>query len=563
MKKRIKALLKEKNYLLILGIFLVIALINTFHFFYQDEFENILGGFYITEGRLPYSGFFTHHAPFAYILASLISFFTKASFVKFRIVLSILFFSLICAFFIFIRKKIGKSESHIFLIFAALVLIGGTYFWGHMLLADSLVGYLLLPAYILLIFRSIKNIKLDKNDLIIISTLTALTLFTSLTFIYACSILYIYLIYYFYSTNKYKVNYKTALRLLLILVFPYFLFLTYFLITRTLNDFYYQAIYFNKEYYIVMPNGGPVHNPLRYAVVILANFIDKYHALIISIKDLNLGQPFNTSLALGNMLFFIYLMINKRFKIAILQVGLLIFLNARSDPLSSQETDYQAIPYDYFSIFNGIFLLSQLWNELKRNIAANKKIIYQSFLLILGVFYIFLFIFLFNKSFEKAYGKYMGTQPLIYDRPVIANVLNGLLSKDDYYYIGPFVFEEHLYMKSKLASKYLITIPAMDKSEKIKKELMDDLQKNRPKIVVFNTDDRIFGTFPGKYVVDFLKSDYFNIDQLNRDGANIKVRYNSFGPYDRYDFKRHFFFDKKRKDEILKLLYDQKLIGNP
>ena len=58
----------------IIGLFIILFclfLINSVHTSYPDEFENILGGFYINQGRLPYIGFFTHHGPFTYFFASI------------------------------------------------------------------------------------------------------------------------------------------------------------------------------------------------------------------------------------------------------------------------------------------------------------------------------------------------------------------------------------------------------------------------------------------------------------------------------------------------------------
>ncbi len=88
-----KRFFADKHYItaLFVLVMLGIFLINTVHEQYPDEFDNILGGWYILHGRLIYTGFFTHHGPVAYYIAALVEIFSGQSFVRFRIVYSIFF----------------------------------------------------------------------------------------------------------------------------------------------------------------------------------------------------------------------------------------------------------------------------------------------------------------------------------------------------------------------------------------------------------------------------------------------------------------------------------------
>ena len=43
----------------------------------------------------------------------------------------------------------------------------------------------------------------------------------------------------------------------------------------------------------------------------------------------------------------------------------------------------------------------------------------------------------------------MGTAPIIYNRPQIAQYVNALVSPEDYVFIGPFDFEELFYLNTK------------------------------------------------------------------------------------------------------------------
>src|SRR4029079_6203400 len=105
--------------------------------------------------------------------------------------------------------------------------------------------------------------------------------------------------------------------------------------------------------------------------------------------------------------------------LSIFVLGILVYLNGRSNPLTTTETDYQAIPYQYFSLFNGVFLLTTLWHELREDIEKNKRILYAGMFFFLGIYFMFLFLLFVDKWADKTYHKYMGTQALIYDRPTV------------------------------------------------------------------------------------------------------------------------------------------------
>lgn len=550
-----------RNNFLILALFLILLFVfltNTIHFTYPDEFDNIVGGYYITHGILPYTGFFTHHNPFAYFFAAPLVLLGGNSFVHFRFLLALAYLTLSAIFYIYLRKRFGKTDSYTFIAFLFISTIGATYYWGHMLLADSLAGILLMPAYIIVFYSLIKNESFRSKDIWFISILVSLTLLTSLTYIYACIILYIFTIVWYLSKQTWSQSKVRLLKTFLIITLPYLIFGGYLLLTGSINDYYYQSIFYTKEYYATSFDGNSINNPLRLAIVILNTFLDNYRAALVQIKDFNLGNPFVSAFALSNLLTIIYLIVNKKFKLAILVAGMIIYVNVRGNPLNTSETDYQAIIYHYLSIFNGVFLLLALWKDLEEKIKDNKKILYGFSLLLLGTYFLFLSLFFLQKWADKTYKKYMGTQATIYDRPLIANTLNTLINPSDYYFIGPFAFEEHFYTKGKLASKYFIVLPGMDKSEKIQAELINDISKNKPKIIVYDTEYAIYGHLPGSFLINYLKQNYFNLEQLKNSGEKFQIKNNRFG---NFDFERHFFFDNNRKDEIINLLKDKGLIS--
>src|ERR1051325_10801956 len=99
---------------------------TTLQGFYPDEYDNILGGWYILHGRLPYVGFFTHHGPAAYFVSSIVLLFSGHSFVSFRVVYNILLFIFLVGSYIFLRKKFGPEKSLFFPAVIATIAVGAT-----------------------------------------------------------------------------------------------------------------------------------------------------------------------------------------------------------------------------------------------------------------------------------------------------------------------------------------------------------------------------------------------------------------------------------------------------
>jgi hypothetical protein len=120
--------LKKRNWketviwLLIAFVFLA----NSSHEKYPDEFDNICGGWLIRNGKVLYRDFFTHHNPLAYYLSAIITFFSGQSFVKFRIILALFWFSFSLLFFNYFKKRFGKKISQYYLIFTAVFSVAAT-----------------------------------------------------------------------------------------------------------------------------------------------------------------------------------------------------------------------------------------------------------------------------------------------------------------------------------------------------------------------------------------------------------------------------------------------------
>lgn len=564
-KKYVFALRHDKHFfykLFFLLLLFIIFFTNTLHEKYPDEFDNILGGRYILQGILPYSGFFSHHGPIAYFVAAFIDIFSGTSFYKFRIFYSIALLSYLLITYLIIKKTIGETLSRFYLFFILIVGLGATYFWGHMLVADILSGYFIIPAYGILLLKSIYKKSLSVIDLYYISFFTFFALMSALTVIYLAAFLYIFALFYYFTSAQHKIISIKTLKPLAIFALPFVIFLFYLIVTGSLFDYVYQSIIFNQKYYIYNypSSGGSGVNPIRYAIVIAHTFYNNYHGLLNQVRDFNLGAPFNISLAVANICLVIYLFLKKQYSLAALVFAALIYSNARSSPLDSSEKDYQSAVYILISLFNMYFLLPKLYSELNDHLEFGKKIVFSLLFLLLSFYSFFNALFLFGTFQQRAYDKYMGTAPLIYDRPVIAPILSTVINDNEYMWIGPLAFEELYYANGKLPSKYHMLIPGIGRSPKIQQEMLADFIKNKPKMIYFDKAFNILGSMPteyGKFFLDFLDQNYITLYGY-RDGKDM---YASVTPVSKeIDLETKLYINKENKDEIINDLLTKNII---
>lgn len=560
---RIKSRINSNKYLICFFVVLLfINLINTVHNSFPDEFDNILGGYYINKGLLPYRDFFSHHGLVSYFIASLITIITKQSFVFFRLIYSaVILFYFICLYK-FIIKRLGKEISLLYLIFIFILGLSSTYFWGHMLLADNISAYLILPVYILLLIKIIGKLKLSFFDMLIIAFFTALAFFTSITYSYIILFINLLVLFIFYVQHKNMFLSLNTIKLFSILSAPYILFFTYFAVSGSLAQFYQQNIAYNKNIYIYnypRPEGSTRFNPVRYAIVIGYNFFNNSRSLLVQVKDFNFSYPFNITLALVNSILLLYLLVTKRFLAAVYVLTILVFSNARSNPLNSKETDFQSAVYITLSLFNLPFIFYTLVKELKKNQEYIHKLIYSFMILLLSSYSFFFSLFIFNKFLDKAFGKFMGMDPMIYDRPVIAPIINKLTNNNDYVWIGPHEFEELLYLNEKQPSKYHWFLRAHSQTENIKREFMENMQRNEPKIVVYKRDFSAYGSegqSMNSLLINFLAEKYFQISEK----PSVSMPYKTNFKEGNFSMATDFYFIKDQQQELINKLLQLNLI---
>lgn len=541
--------------IVIFGLLLAIFFLNAFHESYPDEFDSLVGGKYIDMGLLQYRDWFQHHQPGAYVMAALILPFTGLSFVKFRAGWALVLFGINVLGYVILRRRFPTKNLAFYLVLLFTVGLAGTYFWLHMLLADTLAAYLLLPSFALLFMKDYYREKFDLTDLILVTGFAFLSWFTSMTYIYVVGAVSVYAIGLFVARRKQNQSFGRSLFTgTAAVVAPYAAFMLWLLVTGSLKDWYFASVYYNQAYYIYnYPHApGTLVNPIRYAVVIFNDFVNNYMLALGGANRWPIVDPIQVTFALSSFAALILVVMTGRWLFLFPLLVTLIYSNARSNPQSIRQTDYQSAVYVVTSMFNGLFTLSAL-KELvdSKKLKLSGTIVVATLMLVLGLYWVATPLFFGQQMMQKFYNKYMGNAPLIYDRPVVAPIVNQLITKDDYVWIGPFSFEELFYLKTtKLPSKYHWFLQHAA-SSKIKDELIADLTKNRPKIIVFDRGFAPWGGDPHGYnyfMTDFLDKNYFRIFKLNETLTDYQYRW-KISPD--ADINGQFNFDNMRKEEIL------------
>lgn len=564
-KRFVKTVFFDKNFvwkaLFVLSV-LSLFILNSLHEKYPDEFDNILGGWYILHGKLPYVGFFTHHGPVPYFIASFLLLFVGQSFVRFRIAYALLLSCVIFGTYLLLKKRVGKKQLKFFPVFIIFLAFESTYYWVQMLLADNIAAFSFLLAFSLIFLKAFYNKTITLIDFVIVSIASAIGLYASLAYSYLYMLTITALIY-LYIKDHYKILLKNKLKMIIyplsIIIAPHIIYFLYLLITRSLSDYIFQNFIFNARYYIYnypRPPSSTAINPIRYAIVILNEFLNNFYTLLLGIKNFDFVFPMNITMAVGNIGTCIFLILSKRYKLSLCLFLVMVYTNVRSNPLSSAETDYQSAVYIMISFFIIFFLLPSLYSSLQSGIAIGKKIVFGFLLIIVGVYASFAVFFIILKFDHKFYAKYMGSAPLIYDRPLVSPIINSITDKNDLVWIGPFEFEELFYTKAKVPGKFHILIGGIGSSVELQNQMLNTFREEKPKIIYFNTGFTYLFvpvTSYGKFFIDFLNNNYTTL--FNYKDRNIVYRASNVDS--KIDIEAKLYLRKDAVEDVIQKLLDK------
>lgn len=441
-------------------------------------------------------------------------------------------------FVYFILKKFGLKEAITTTIALILIALSANFFWGYLLVADNVAGIFLTATYIIVFYHLLKNKTPTLASIFTVSLLGFLALLTSYSYIFVVLLVYIFLL-----------DRKRLFKIGLLIAIPYLLFGLYLQVSNSWSDFYFQTVIFNQKYY-VYGEAAKASNMLELAYLLAVKTISKYKDLLLSFTQFNLEFPFMPMLLLSNSVLWLYLLLTKRIKLFLFSFLSVIYTNARNNPFSPGPLDFHSSSYIFISLVNGTFVLFHMWDVIKTRINLLVKILFGFVSALLVVYSVSFLQFFYHRWWWIMQDKLTSGEPLYQSHPV-SPYLTVLIDDDDYYLIGPYDPESNFYARAKSASRYYYLMPAMDKVSQIRQELIDDINKNKPKIIIYHTEMHILGVEPGKDFINYIKKDYVNLEDL-KTYENFKYTpVLKFVAGFRYDLERHFFIRRDNLDEIL------------
>ena len=513
MLKKIKSFL-ENNFLEV-GVYLFsffVFLFNARYVSYPDEFVNLLAGKSILNGGLPYRDFFDHHLPLAWYLAAIFLKLSFGSYTIFRLIWSFFNFILLFSLAFYIRKRYPKIYPF-YLVFLAFYPLTALYFWFHLYLADSLAVLFFALSFWLLLVQSFFKKDLKENCFIsiLVSLLNFCLVFSSATFVYLALFLYLWQLYFI------RLNKKNIILFIFYSGLPYFIYTLYLFLTKTFFDFYFANFVYNTKLYISIPNyvKGSHFNPLKFALTLIDNFWSNYVVLLTFIKHLDLYLPIGVLAGLGSLTLLIILLI-KKLPIGIIYFFVLSFSAPRSNISKFSETDYQGSLFIMLGLIAGIFSFYFLYqNKFKEIFLDDLSRVIKILLFIFGFFS---FIFLGQNFYHKFFSVFTQKMPSVYNFSYVANFIDQIIKKDEYYWIGPYEPHHEFFVKNgHLPGKYPTLLPQFREDYYLKNDFLSQFNRNKPLILIFNHQASIFMTPAdefGGFFLEWIKKNYFNLDQL-------------------------------------------------
>lgn len=241
-----KRWIKKEIIFFFLALIIFVILLATKTFFYLDlgdEQENIVAGWLVKNGEVPYRDFFFHHTPLPFFISALIQLLPIKSFLIYRYF--VLFFYI--AVFGFLYKSIRKKyRSSLYLTFFLIILFPKT-LNTQAFLADNFAAVSILSIFLLFLTYSRDKILSFKKLVFSLAIFSFICLWSSYTSVLALGVI---CVYFGIKTRKklwrdfLKSDKRIFLIFLINLIFP-----IYFVINGAFSDFFWANIIYNQKYY--------------------------------------------------------------------------------------------------------------------------------------------------------------------------------------------------------------------------------------------------------------------------------------------------------------------------
>lgn len=507
---------------------------------FMDEYDNMLGGLQILQGRLPNAGYFTQHMPLTYYVAALIALIAHNDIWTFRALFLFAMYLWGVANYLLFRAYVGKLAG---LLYFALVALSMTMYWGHMVLAETLAAYATVSLALLFLFKFPGEALVTTRDTLVVSILVAVTVLTSLAFVYLAGFLYFALGIKLLQRLRARPSVVQVLTSLALVPAPYLTITLPIVLAGGIRTFVFENYTFNVWYY--WPYSNVPASLIGGAMAILHN-----GALVVGevTRHPEVVDATFSLVAVGALL--VYWATRSAYANVGFFLPVVLLSYTRGEPTGAWAENFHAIPYILLTIMAGSIVIPELF---RRGPAGPRQLPLKTCAAVAAALMLLASAKALGFLASNAYA-YASRPPFPVDtiwpgqgpvnvtswRPTRdALVLNDLTTPDDYVWVGPVEYETLLYLHARPASHYPVLVPWIHDCGSCEERLFDEFSTNQPKIVVWHPGFNAWGTdedHSAMRVLRYITERYFVVEQ-SRD-----------------DTLRDFHFLKQRRSSILEEL---------
>jgi hypothetical protein len=461
---------------------------------FADETDNLLGGLLIARGQKLYVDFFSSHMPLPYYVAAAPAAFGVSSLEQFRVYSNVL---LVLATLAFVWAFRHRLPLLVLGAWATLTVFAHTLQWGEMLTASTCAGYgVLLVGWL---FFTIPDLRFTRADTLALSLGVFIALQSELIAIYPLALLGVCFV-----AVRLRAAGRTSLQREVraiaatagVVALPHVLLLLGLGLFGMLGDFVYFAYLFNQSYYSQF-----VMNPS------VVGMLHDWEAQYRTYLQLSLQQPLSVhgALVIANFIG-AWIVFRTRGILSAAVYYLFVALCHVRDEGAYYLASYFSLALAIAWAVGTLGQARERWELLVKAgaVAATTVFVVQV---------------------ARTYD--LSARPPR-DAPEVA-AIQALTAPDERIFVAP--FDQYVYLAADRmpASRYSYYLPWHAADPRIRAELLEDLRRARPPLVVFRRDELVIDQWlPSQYAADvyaFLESQgYAVLDSRVPSVDNILVR---------------------------------------
>ena len=488
---------------------------NAPYYDFTDEADNLLGGQFIANGSgILYIDYFSHHMPLPYFIVAPLFVILGTKLVAIKVAFGIIMSLWLLAMSRHLYRAFGLVS---FISFTLLIAFTQVLSWSHMLLGETLAGFAIVHALILLITARARRPAWP--DIVTYSVLAGIVSMSVLSYLPIVAVIYaiaLWTIYYYILDKKNPLSLRNFTKMLIagfIVATPYIVFFIYLVLTHSFAEFKEQAISFNSLYYSQYTTDAPTSK--IDALLSIGQGISHSFYSVLGFQPV-VKVPIIAWTFCIAVFVSLFLIFNRGLK-AIAGVALFMFMlsASREGPItlfSNSDTVRSSI----IITLVGVLIISvalalidkkSLRKDITQRLSVGVIAVFAALVLLLGISTM--------STIARDYLRGKATVDTRLEPGSPATVINLINTDTDYYWIGPIDFSSQLKISSKFASNHRFYAPWHSKCQTCSDDLLGDLERNRPKVIALGKNVSIWGNKPKDYAVTLIKYIDRNYYQLS------------------------------------------------